>query len=573
MKKPLLSEMTLREKIGQCMITAQKTVWQQPEPNVEQQRPLEETKEIIDREQYGGYWAEFTYVYRTRIPGYVAAGSMADQPFKVSDFGVEGTRVKCEPFRAWIKKQSDMAKIPSFHTADFEMGAGNVFSDLNVVAGPTIMAAADDETLAYELGACVGKEMRCAGINWRWAPVVDICGRFSLTMLRSFNQCKTDRMIALANANIKGMQDQGIVATAKHFPGGDRMEYRDAHFSQTVIRTSMEEWLEDQGKIFQGVIDGGVYSVMIGHAAFPAADDTKINGNYIPATVSKKIITGLLKEKMGFKGVVISDDIGMGGIATLYDYETLMVEILNAGTDIILNARPGTGDILLKAVADGRISEERINDACQRVLDLKEKIGLFDDHYYDVPYSAEEVAKHTREVNKKIVEKSITLVRDRNNLLPLNKEKIKKVTIIVSSHDDSFMDELETVKQEFEARGASVYMQRRLKNHRELKLLAEDSDLILYATYVGFHAPMGAPFLFGDECKTYFYALSSGREKSIGLSMGYPYIHYDIMENADTFINTYAKSKESMKAFVKAIYGEIPIEGKSPVELKDSYSR
>ena len=124
------------------------------------------------------------------------------------------------------------------------------------------------------------------------------------------------------------------------------------------------------------------------------------------------------------------------------------------------------------------------------------------------------------------------------------------------------------MKQALEARGIEVYMQRRLKNARELKKIADDSDLIIYAAFVGMHCPKGYFRLFGEECQTFYYAFNHGKEKSVGVSFGYPYIHYDNMEGADAFINANSLEKDSQIAFVEALFGEIGLEGKSPVLLE-----
>ncbi len=561
MKKPLLSEMTLREKIGQCLLPYQWDIYctknyDLGETGELELRPEEEVRAILEKEQFGTFWAEQIWV----------------QNAKLTDLAEDwGKRVPSERQKKFMQKQIDMQKIPALSAGDAEAGCGHVFEDCSRTPRALAIGATDSEELAYEVGACIAKEYRCGGINWLWSPVVDIHGRFSISTLRSFAPDNPDRMIALANAQIRGIQDNGVAAGAKHFPGGDRFEYRDSHFCKAMNSSTMEEWWAEQGKIFQGVIDGGVYSIMIGHHAFPAADDTKINDSYIPSTLSKKIITELLKEKMGFKGVVITDGIVMAGLFSTYPYETLIVELVKAGNDVILGSLPGSGDILEKAVLDGKLSEERINDACQRVLDMKEKLGLFNDDYRNLPtYKASDITPHTAEVCREVARKSMTLVRDRKGMLPLNKEEIKNVAIICSTHHDPFFDQLQVLKKEFENRGAKVHLQRRLNGNDEIAKLAQENDLILYAAYVDGHKPMGGQALFGEECKTYIHAFTSGREKSLGVSFGYPFIHYDIMENADAFVNAYSPEENTMKAFAEAIYGEIPFKGVSPFNLTPS---
>lgn len=559
MKKPLLSEMTLREKIGQCILAYHYHINRKYEEDPQIFRTQEERRAICEKEQYGVLWVQTGHANRGVD---VAAGILEHRD----------NRDSSDDFREYISNMDSWLKIHALVAGDMESGGpGTDFYDLTSTCTPPTLGASDSEALAYELGACIAKELRCAGVNWRWAPVVDMPNRFGISSLRVFAPDDADQLIRLANAHIKGMQDQGVAATAKHFPGHDRYEYRDAHCTHTSIESTMEEWWAEQGKVFQGVIDGGVYSVMIGHTSFPAVDDSMVGDQYRPATISKKIITDLLKEKMGFQGVVITDGIVMGGLFNLMPYEELIVELFNAGNDVILGVMPGTGDLVEQAVRDGRISESRIDDACQRILDMKEKLGLFEDGYPNWELRAKDVTPETRKVNLEIARKGITLIRDDNHMLPLDKEKIKKVTIICSTHEESFYNDLECVKEAFEKRGASVKMQRRLKNSEELEAISSESDLIVYAAYVAGHSPWGGQVLYGEECETFLPAFTSGKEKSIGVSMGYPYLHYDIMGQCPTFINTYGRSPEMMQVFVESIYGENPMTGKSPFRLKPFY--
>jgi len=552
MKKPLLSELTLREKIGQCLIPYPWYFYRECETDYRIQRTDEERKALIQENQFGAYW----------------------EGLKVANQGVDlvpeaAGKLDYETNRQMLAMHSSWTKIPALMAADAEHeGAGTQFNGLTSICGPLALGAANSEQDLFELGKCVAKELRCAGINWRWAPPVDISNRFSLAVMRSISPDDPDKMIRLTNSYIKGMQSEGLAATAKHFPGNDRYEYRDGHFCNSILSSSEEEWWSEQGRIFQEIFDGGVYSVMVGFTSFPAIDDTKINEEYIPSAFSKKIVTDLLKGKMNFKGVVVTDAVEMASCVSTYsDYKKRMVELLKAGNDVILGCELRTAALLEEAVLEGELPESRIDDACQRIIDMKEKMGLFEDNYFSPPYKGEDVVKETQALNQKIAEKSITLVRDKYGLIPVKQSDIKHVTIVCSSHSDGFSNELECMKKEFEARGATVTMQRRVGGKPDVKRFNETSDLIIYVAYVASHVPMGWPTLFGDECRSYIYAFGEGREKSIGVSMGYPYIHYDIMGNAPAFINTYGKNPDSMKAFVKAVYGEIPLVGESPVKL------
>ncbi len=565
MKKPLLTELTLREKIGQMLLPYQYHIYIDKKGGEmdflnENEDPKylksdEQVKEYIEKENFGTIYFEQVEMHKI-------------QNIDITDSAKKKTAPK--PYREFLKKQASYYKIPPFIAGDVESeGAGNLFEGCSVTCRPTAIGAANSEELAYELAKSVSREVRRIGGNWRWAPVVDIGGRYSTAVLRTTSPDDPDRMIRLAKAHIKASQEEGVAATVKHFPGGGfKGNYRDSHFCPTYNPLSLDEWWKEQGKVFQELIDFGVYSVMISHGAFPAVDDSKIKGKYRPATVSKKIITGLLKEKMNFKGVVITDGIPMAALIGAYDkYDDLVIDLVNAGNDVLLGTYPGAGDIIEKAVNDGVISEARIDDACQRILDMKEKLGLFNDNYWDLPYTLDECVAETKKINMEIARRAVTKVCDKQNLLPVDKNKIKNVTIVCSTHLDSFFDDLEHMKKCFEDRGINVHIQRRVADDADMAKIDAQSDLIIYAAYVAGHQPKGFMTLYDEECATYFYAFTKGKEKSIGLSMGYPHLHFEIMGNAETFINTYGKSPELMEAFVEAVFGEIPIVGESPVQL------
>lgn len=203
---------------------------------------------------------------------------------------------------------------------------------------------------------------------------------------------------------------------------------------------------------------------------------------------------------------------------------------------------------------------------------MKEKMGLFDEDYDPVSYAEEynirEEAPKTAEVAKQICEKSITLLKDNNNMLPLSKDKIKNVGILFSGHTKNApVDEVRAMKEAFEERGATVTVTADIWTE-ELDAFIDANDVVIYAGLIEPHCPSGLPSLHGDKLGTYHCAFSNGKEKSIGMSMGYPYIHFDVMSRARTFINTYSKCPASQRAFVRALYGEIGFCEEAPVDTE-----
>lgn len=549
MKRPSINELSLREKIAQLLMIQQYSLLQKCEVDETLPRSTEEMLSIMEKYQYGSLWG---------------CGNMNLNNANMAEINI-GHKTNTTEYKRWIEMVSAPVKLPMLIGMDCENGAGRIFSDATDTSAPLSIGAANSEKLAYELGAAVAREMKAAGGNWRWTPILDVPNRFNgVGVGRSYSD-EPERLARLSVATMKGIQSENVAATAKHFPGCDPYEFRDSHIVTTIINLSMEEWEKTQGKLFQELIEEGVYSVMIGHTAFPAADDTMLNGRYIPATFSKRVINGLLREKMKFEGVVITDGITMAGLTSMCSYEEMLIRLINAGNDVILGVNPYDSEVIYKAVEDGKIPIERINESCERVLKLKEKLGLFQPEKEAIDIR-DEVFK-TQEIDQQIAEKSITLVCDKKNQIPLRADKIKNVAIVCSSHLNSTVSELKIMQEEFEKRGAIVKMIGHIHEKESVKKLAQDNDLIIYAAYVAAHRPMGMPSLYGEQMETYFNAFSYGKEKSIGVSMGYPYLYHDAMAGVDTFFNIYSTNPASLKAFVKTLYGEIPVSRSSPIDI------
>ncbi len=553
MKRPALSELSMTEKISQLLMLRDESIQYKKINGENTIRPKEEIDEILKRCQFGSYWHT----------GNVKMGIV-----NLAEEWATGAKMTLEDSKEYIDDIQSNVRLPMLVAMDCEQGLGYSLASGTIVPTPMSVGAANDDELTEELYAGVSRELRAAGSNWRWAPIIDLHGRYSSGILRGFSD-DIDKVTKTAKAAIKGAHREHVASTVKHFPGtGGVGRLRDSHFTKgSSIDSSYEDWMERQGKVFQNLIDAGVMTIMTTHAGFPAVDDSTINGMPTPTTLSKKITTGLLREKMGFKGVIITDAILMAGVATLCDtWEDLLIRAINAGNDILLGVNPEDFDTVYNAVMDGRIPMERIDESCERVLDLKEKIGLFDDEIRNEVIDIPAANKMTEEASKKISEKSLTLLYDKNNIIPVCKDKIKDVTIIYASHYNGTGEQLKVMQEEFEKRGATVHLHHRMPKGGIYE--ACKSDLIIYAGYVAFHRPMGFPSLYGAELATFAQAFTDGREKSIGISLGYPFLHYDVMTGADTFVNMYSPDPEAQIAFVKGVYGEIDFVGISPVDLE-----
>ena len=546
MKKPQLSEMTLNEKIGQLLMFHGNCV-----------DTLDELLEVVEKYQPGTFWLD-------ALPR-GGAGSAAGEAFGLDTTSRDGKSYPMDDDKRYAELLNSKAKYPILFADDSEQNIQDRYIGRTRGVAPFSVGAANNEALTYQLYKGLAAENRAVGKRWRWAPVIDLPNRLNAVSMGRTCSDDIDTIVKNAVATCRAHESEGVVSCVKHFPGCDPTEICDSHFVPTEIIVSYDEWLSGQGQTFKRVIDAGVMSIMTSHVAFPDADDEKIGGKYIISTLSKKITTDILRNKLGFNGVIITDDVQMGGFSAFAPREELMIRAINAGNDVLLGVKVRDAEIIHRAVADGRIPISRIDESCQRVLDMKEKIGLFDDE--ETPYTPPEEAKRLMtEAAEQISERALTLLYDRNNIIPLTPEKIKSVAIVYISHRESGLKAMDILKAEFLKRGAAanVYDCIDFDNRDEIF----EHDLILYIGWISQHNPMGLPSFHDRRMQSFFHAFTVSNERSIGISVGYPYIHLDAMTGANTFINAYSCDDRTLTALAKALYGEIPFVGKSPVDIE-----
>jgi len=277
------------------------------------------------------------------------------------------------------------------------------------------LGAARSSDLAYQSAAVLGKELMSLGINMNFAPVLDVNVNYLNPVIgvRSFGE-DPDLVAKLGVSQVRGYQDQGILTTAKHFPGHGDTDV-DSHYGLPIIHHDPETLKKVDLKPFQAAIEAGTDAIMTAHIVVPALD-----GSGLPATLSRPILTGLLREEMGFEGLIITDSLGMSG-ANVLPPEEVPVQAFLAGNDILLN--PPDVELayqaVLKAVKEGRIAEERLNESVYRILKVKKDKGLFENPYVEKGAIHETGSEKNLNTAKKAAEQSITLVKNENRLFPL----------------------------------------------------------------------------------------------------------------------------------------------------------
>jgi len=313
--------------------------------------------------------------------------------------------------------------IPLHMTIDFEGDFKNDYMSggIRQFPPPMGMAAIGDVKLTYKIGLTIAKQLSAIGITQMYSPVCDvnINPKNPEIGVRSFSD-DPEVCARFAVALIKGLQDGGIAATAKHFPGrGDSAT--DAHDVLDVIRADKKRMQEVELVPFKAAIAAGVKAIMTGHSIYPAYDDK------YPATLSEKLLTGLLREELGFDGVIVSDAIGMAAILKQWPLPRACALAIKAGCDTILlkaddESRSQCFFGIKQAVEAGEIPEERINDAVRRLLNMKYDQGLFKKAGKADPKKAQAIAtsKQIIDFSWDVAKKALMILRDDKGMLPLN---------------------------------------------------------------------------------------------------------------------------------------------------------
>ena len=539
--KPRIEDLTLREKIGQTCTIREYT--------------------YKDTGDYKKYFAENPIGSTWRC----GASRQTYAPVEADLGGDIENGYLDDLHKDLVSTINNIIKIPTIPVMDANNGIPkNKFPGHASRPFATSLGTTRDPELAFEYGKLLGEDLRLAGIRGLWSPVADNSEHFvDLRQLSSDHENNSK----LLTAFIKGLQSSGVAAGAKHFPGSDPYEYRDTHFCTASYVQSYEYWCNTQRKEFEACIAAGVDSIMVAHDTFRAVDDTIVDGRLLPCTLSHKVITGLIKEDMGFKGVVITDDVVMKAMSAIYGVEESYIHALNAGIDMILGPSLEYIDIIEEAVKSGRIAESRIDDACQRVLDMKDRYGLFETPNYPHPSEEEREAVRVKihALCEKIAAKGMTLTANHVNMVPMNSNNIKKVKIVYMGYSDECYENLQYAVDEFARYGASCDLQRGFTDEDNKTL--KDYDLIIYATFIGLFEPEGGPFFFGKDCWTLQKIMTVEIDKSIGVSFGNPDIYFNYFTAAKTFVNCYSYNEETVRGFVKGLYGDIKFTDYAPFPL------
>lgn len=453
------------------------------------------------------------------------------------------------------------SRVPIVVAGDLEAGSGYVVHGTPAFPDPLALAAADRDDLAYAMGHCAAAEGRAAGIHWTFAPVVDVNLNPDnpIANSRSLGD-DVNRISRLSAAVIRGMQDHGLAACAKHFPG-DGIDDVDQHISTSINPLTIENWKNISGRAFAEAFAADALTTMIGHIALPAWDPTRdARGCYTPATLNPHIVTDLLRTEMEFQGLVVTDDMNMGGAAGFANRRDRTIGCIRAGCDMLLfPSLPQDYETLLAAVQSGVIPETRIRDAARRVLEFKARLGF---HRGEV-FSAEPSAADRQvfaDAARQVAESSICCVRDTNRLLPLrNLQKGATVLTVTLTNDHH---ELAEVDRELERRGFQV---RHVvaENYGAVEKHWEGAEAIFINFTFKANWGVGSPRSVGPFNRAFMNGFHMEHPCVVFTSFGSPY-HLRQFTSLPNLVNAHSASTLSQLAAVRAWFGEIPMTAKSP---------
>ena len=500
------------------------------------------------------------------------------------------------------RRIQNMAKIPLLLAANTEAGGSGLSFEGTGFGAPLAVAATGDPENAYRMAYVACKEGAAMGLNWSFAPIVDIDRDFHnpITNTRTFGS-DPDMVIACASRYLDAADECGVAVSIKHFPG-DGVDERDQHILTSVNSLDCDEWMQTYGRVYKTLIDQGAKTVMVGHIAQPAwvkklNPEASRREALRPASLSKELLTGLLRGELGFNGLISTDSSAMVGFTIAMPRRVAVPTAIEAGADMILFNKDLQEDYnyLLAGIKEGLLSIERLDEAVARVLATKASLGLHrkqrEGTLVPGPEALEVVGKaEFRAWSDEVADRAVTLVHDRQNLLPISPEKYRRVYLNVLQKSNDPNDPVVLAwKKHFEDEGFEVTVRDRRVSIEpsdfdtptlspekaalmaELYRGVEDTrkcyDLYVYvcnmqnaSNNTTLRLNWNVVFGLGDDAPWL-----TAEVPVMMIGVGYPYHLFDA-PMVETFINAYSNEPQYQKAVMEKIMGRSEFKGVSPVD-------
>lgn len=484
------------------------------------------------------------------------------------------------------RKLQENARVPLLVSADLEAGLGMRFRDTTYWPWPMAVAATGDPGLAEREGRIVAAEARALGVNQILAPVADVNIEPDNPVInvRSFGEDPRDVARYVA-AFVRGVQSEGVLATAKHFPGhGDT--HTDSHRSLSVLRASRERLESVELVPFRAAIQAGVGAVMTAHLSVPELDATPApplpgaerdnpytkdpgemtRGGTVPASLSAAVTEGVLRKELGFGGLVVTDALDMGGITDHFEAGEAAVRSILAGADQVLKSPDVDAAIagVRRAVQSGRISPERLDVSVARILAAKKRFpprpAGFDEIFRSV-----DLPEH-RALSEEIARRSLTLVREAPGVLPLSRKQ--RVAHVVVTDQPRFTEEVTGALRSKLNNAPAAFLLDPLSTPADVEAAvsgAAAADVVLVSIAARFQSGQGSISIppGGRDAAARIVA---GARPAVVAVLGSPYLLRDF-PGAATALVAWGSQSDHQAALVRALFGEAAIGGRLPITI------
>jgi beta-N-acetylhexosaminidase len=492
-------------------------------------------------------------------------------------------------------RAQEMAKIPLLMSLDAETGIGMRFEDATNFPWAMAVGATGNPDYARRIGVITGREARAIGVQHIFAPVLDVNNNAANPVInvRSFGE-DPQAVAKFGTAFIEGIQSQNVIATAKHFPGhGDTNV--DSHRGLPIIDHSRASLEKTELVPFREAVKDGVASIMIAHIALPQIDpeeikplktygggDSEVGAEIvnqaatIPATLSEKVQTELLRKDMGFNGLIVTDAMSMSGLTIYFTQEEAGVRAFLAGADIL--EKPADTDAMIRgliaALKTGRITEARLNESVRKILAWKYQVGLVKNRITPLDQIDKIVSNsETDKLAQEVAAKAITLVRNDANLLPLNRNA-KVVVLAISNGFDPettfgpLTRELRANGIKFEA--ALIQENTPAEQIARAQALANSADIVIAGLYGRVRSGQRNSAGLPDSGAKILRDLLANNKKVVGISFGNPYI-LESFPQMKTYVVAYGDMPYLQRSAAKGIFGLQDITGRLPISLPGLY--
>jgi len=482
-----------------------------------------------------------------------------------------------EAIRELAAEAQTAAKVPMLLSGDFEAGCGPRIRSAVAWPGQMAIGATGEESFAHAMGKSIAAEATAAGFNWAFGPMVDIAALKDYQRQVDSLGRDPQAIARLAVAEIRGMQEGGLAACAKHFPG-DGFDDRDQHLMTLVNPLSAEDWWRESAVPFQAAIDAGVWSIMVSCIGLPSLDpDAGDPRNPQPALISPYLVSDVLRKQMGFEGVIVTDALNMGGVSYHHRRFDRYRLALAAGNDVILFVQqvPEVLDYLEGCVERGDLDAAAIDASVRRVLAVKALLGLDQRRMVDESTCKQVYADLAGQADAdQVAERSITLVRDSGDVVPLGLDAGAKVAVVLITNQPPEKFTLDVFVDTLTAGGCDVTLIRDPATDTTYEQVATGEftavvTALFFPVQYGWNTTrMHGPF---SRCVMSGFPIAHPDTKAVYVSFSNPYHLYEL-PFMDPYLVTYSGSPASQRAAAKGLLGQIPITGKMPCELKDFWA-